>query len=90
VTLTLQQHLHQRALQTEHAHGAGDAATAGQKFAQEHTKVLLRDILYEDLSTLEWQHKAMKSGVLAHLPLSEMELAVRHQMHTVQEWVQRP
>ena len=67
-----------------------DAETAGQKFAQEHTKVLLRDILYEDLSTLEFAQKAMASGVLKHLPISEMELAVRHQLHTVQEWVNRP
>ena len=66
-----------------------DAQTAGQKFAQEHTKVLLRDILYEDLSTLEFAQKAMGSGVLKHLPLSEMEIAVRHQLHTVQEWVNR-
>lgn len=67
-----------------------DAKTAGQKFAQEHTKVLLRDILYEDLSTLEFAQKAMASGVLKHLPISEMEIAVRHQLHTVQEWVNRP
>ncbi len=67
-----------------------DAESAGQKFAQEHTKVLLRDILYEDLSTLEFAQKAMGSGVLKHLPLSEMEIAVRHQLHTVQEWVNRP
>jgi phenylpropionate dioxygenase-like ring-hydroxylating dioxygenase large terminal subunit len=67
-----------------------DAESAGQKFAQEHTKVLLRDILYEDLSTLEWQHQAMASGVIHHIPLSDMEIAVRHQFHTVQEWVERP
>jgi len=67
-----------------------DAETAGQRFAQEHTKVLLRDILYEDLSTLEFAQKAMASGVLKHLPISEMEIAVRHQLHTVQEWVNRP
>ena len=67
-----------------------DAESAGQKFAQEHTKVLLRDILYEDLSTLEFAQKAMASGVLRHLPISEMEIAVRHQLHTVQEWVNRP
>jgi phenylpropionate dioxygenase-like ring-hydroxylating dioxygenase large terminal subunit len=67
-----------------------EAETAGQKFAQEHTKVLLRDILYEDLSTLEFAQKAMASGVLKHLPISEMEIAVRHQLHTVQEWVNRP
>ena len=66
-----------------------DAETAGQRFAQEHTKVLLRDILYEDLSTLEFAQKAMASGVLKHLPISEMEIAVRHQLHTVQEWVNR-
>ena len=66
------------------------AESAGQKFAQEHTKVLLRDILYEDLSTLEWAQQAMSSGVLEHLPVSEMEIAVRHQLHTVMEWVNRP
>ena len=60
---------------------------AGEMIAAEHTKVLLRDLLYEDLSTMEAVHRAMKSGVLKQIPVSDMEIAMRHQYHTVLEWV---
>jgi phenylpropionate dioxygenase-like ring-hydroxylating dioxygenase large terminal subunit len=64
------------------------AQNPGQRLAQEHTKVLLRDLLYEDLSTMESQHRALKSGVLTHLNVSdEMEIAVRHQYTNVMRWV---
>ena len=64
------------------------AQNPGQRLAQEHTKVLLRDLLYEDLSTMESTHRALKSGVLEHLNISEeMEMAVRHQYSNVMRWV---
>ena len=65
------------------------ARNPGQRLAQEHTKVLLRDLLYEDLSTMESTHRALKSGVLQHLNISEeMEMAVRHQYTNVMRWVE--
>ncbi|HAC33130.1 MAG TPA: hypothetical protein DCF45_01295 [Gammaproteobacteria bacterium] len=64
-----------------------EATTAAQKIAQEHTKVLLRDILYEDLSTMEQTHESMRSGKLKAMIVGEMEIAVRHQFHQVNQWV---
>ena len=64
-----------------------EAKTAAEKIAQEHTKVLLRDILYEDLSTMEQTHESMKSGKLKSMIVGEMEIAVRHQLYEVMQWV---
>ncbi len=65
-----------------------EAEDYGQRIAQEHTKVLLRDLLYEDLSTLESTQKGMSSGVLKQLHISDgLELAVRQQQWVVQQWV---
>jgi phenylpropionate dioxygenase-like ring-hydroxylating dioxygenase large terminal subunit len=64
------------------------AADVGQRIAQEHTKVLLRDLLYEDLSTMETTHRALKSGALKHMTVGPvMEVAVRHQYTNVMRWV---
>ncbi len=65
-----------------------EAQTAAQKIAQEHTKVLLRDILYEDLSTMEQTHESMKSGKLKTMIVGEMDVAVRHQLYQVTQWVE--
>lgn len=65
-----------------------DAKDYGELIAQEHTKVLLRDLLYEDLSTLESTQRGMASGVLTELNISNsMELSVRQQQWVVQQWV---
>lgn len=65
-----------------------DAKTPSEKIAQEHTKVILRDIVYEDLSTLEDTQEMLESGVLTHLNATfDPEVAVRHQHATVMEWV---
>ena len=64
------------------------AADVGQRIAQEHTKVLLRDLLYEDLSTMETTHRSLKSGALKHMTVGPvMEVAVRHQYTNVMRWV---
>lgn len=63
-------------------------ARPSQRIAQEHTKVLLRDILYEDLSTLEATQEMLASGVIGEMLVSpELEVAVRHQHATVMQWV---
>jgi hypothetical protein len=50
--------------------------------------VLLRDLLYEDLSTMETTHRALKSGALKHMTVGPvMEVAVRHQYTNVMRWV---
>jgi phenylpropionate dioxygenase-like ring-hydroxylating dioxygenase large terminal subunit len=64
-----------------------DAKDAGQKIAQEYTKVLLRDVLYEDLSTMERLHKALRTGALKTILPGKFEVAVRHQNWIVDQWV---
>ncbi|HAC33432.1 MAG TPA: hypothetical protein DCF45_02820 [Gammaproteobacteria bacterium] len=66
------------------------AQTCGQRIAQEHTKVMLRDIVYEDLSTLEQTQEMLASGVIDKLHISsELEVAVRHLHATACEWVEQ-
>ena len=50
------------------------AERLSQEFAQSRGRIVLR----EDLSTLEAQHAALKSGVLTHFQLSQQEIAVQH------------
>ncbi len=64
------------------------AENHGQLIAQEHTKAMLRDLLYEDLSTLESTQRGMSSGLMKYLHISDtLELSVRHQQWVVQQWV---
>lgn len=56
-----------------------DAATAGERIVQEFTRVVLRDTVYEDMSTVEFSQKAFDSGVITEQTLGETEIAVRHQ-----------
>ena len=63
---------------------------AGALLAAEHTKVLLRDAVLEDFGTLEDTQEMLESGALTHLQISEPEIALRHQLHVVDEWLARP
>ena len=64
------------------------AESCSQRIAQEHTKVMLRDIVYEDLSTLEQTQEMLSSGLLKTLNISSsLEVAVRHLHATACEWV---
>jgi phenylpropionate dioxygenase-like ring-hydroxylating dioxygenase large terminal subunit len=63
------------------------AEHAGGLLAQEHTKILLRDAVLEDFSTLEATQQMMESGALTHITISELEIALRHQMHVVNQWL---
>ena len=63
------------------------AEHAGGLLAQEHTKILLRDAVLEDFSTLEATQQMMESGALTHITISELEIALRHQMHVINQWV---
>jgi phenylpropionate dioxygenase-like ring-hydroxylating dioxygenase large terminal subunit len=53
--------------------------TAGGRFYQEYMKVALRDVLLEDLSTLEITQAATETGVKTEMVLQDFELMVRHQ-----------
>ncbi|MGK2942938.1 MAG: aromatic ring-hydroxylating oxygenase subunit alpha [Immundisolibacter sp.] len=66
------------------------AEHAGALLAQEHTKVLLRDAVLEDFGTLEDTQAMMESGALDALTISDGEIALRHQMNVVHQWLARP
>ena len=60
------------------------AENAAQRFSQEYSKVLLRDALLEDASTLEATQSMLASGAKTRFVLQDQELLVRH-AHTVIE-----
>ena len=56
---------------------------AGEKISREFSKVYLRDLLREDLSTVERTQAGLHSGAISHIHLSDQEVAVRHQYAVV-------
>jgi Rieske 2Fe-2S family protein len=54
------------------------AQNLGERLSQDWTLSRGRFVLREDLSTLEAQHAALKSGVLTHIQLSQQEIALQH------------
>ena len=63
------------------------AEHAGGLLAQEHTKVLLRDAVLEDFGTLEDTQQMMESGALKQIMVSDLEIALRHQMWIIDQWM---
>lgn len=55
-----------------------EMTTAGGRFYQEYMKVALRDVLLEDLSTLEHTQAACETRAKTHMHLQEYEIMVRH------------
>jgi phenylpropionate dioxygenase-like ring-hydroxylating dioxygenase large terminal subunit len=53
--------------------------TAGGRFYQEYMKVTLRDVLLEDLGTLEMTQSAAETGAKKEMVINDFELMVRHQ-----------
>ena len=51
--------------------------------------VELRDAVLEDCNTLEAIQAAMDQGLVPEFTLHDHELALRHQYHTVLNWVHR-
>ena len=66
---------------------APQAQNAGQRFSQEYSKVMLRDALLEDASTLEHTQTALTSGAKTHFILQDQELLIRHDYHVIEEHV---
>ena len=52
--------------------------------AQEYSKILFRDALLEDSSTLERTQLGLESGAITHLTFSDQEIACRHLNHVVE------
>jgi phenylpropionate dioxygenase-like ring-hydroxylating dioxygenase large terminal subunit len=60
-----------------------EMTTAGGRFYLEYMKVALRDVLLEDLSTLERTQLALETKAKTHMHLQDYELLVRHGAHVV-------
>jgi phenylpropionate dioxygenase-like ring-hydroxylating dioxygenase large terminal subunit len=56
---------------------------AGDAISQEFNKVMLYDVLLEDLYTIENTQRVLRSGANTHLQFSDHELACRHAYETV-------
>ena len=65
-----------------------EVTTAGGRFYQEYMKVALRDVLLEDLSTLEHTHRAAETGAKNVMFIQDNEIAVRHQLWAVQRMIE--
>jgi hypothetical protein len=59
------------------------AQNAAERFGQENTMVEFRDIVLEDLSTLERIQRALDTGQIKHFHYHDHELALRHQHKVV-------
>ncbi|WP_417586916.1 aromatic ring-hydroxylating oxygenase subunit alpha [Pararhodobacter oceanensis] len=62
--------------------------TAGGRFYQEYMKVTLRDVLLEDLATLEMTQEAAETGAKTEMVINDFELMVRHQAVVVDRIVE--
>ncbi len=60
---------------------------AGGRFYQEYMKVVLRDVLLEDLSTLEQIQAGCETGSRTHMILNDYEIMVRHNAHVVERLI---
>jgi phenylpropionate dioxygenase-like ring-hydroxylating dioxygenase large terminal subunit len=61
------------------------AESSGQKLAQGYTAISLRDLLYEDLSTMEGVQRGLESGALKTIFPGNFELPIRHQYWAVEQ-----
>ena len=64
-----------------------EAETAGDLIAQEYPSIHQRDVIREDMSTLEGTQQMMKSGVLTEMQLCDEEITVRHNHKEIADYV---
>lgn len=64
-----------------------EMTTAGGRFYQEYMKVALRDVLLEDLSTLEHTQSGCEARAKTHMQLQEHEIMVRHNAWVVDRMI---
>ena len=62
---------------------------AGEQISREYSKIYLRDLLREDLSTVERTQAGLASGAIREMYLSDQEVAVRHGYHMVEAYLRR-
>ena len=63
------------------------AHTAAQRFSQEYSKVIFRDILTEDASTLEQTQEVLASGAKKEFILQDQELLVRFGNRVMEDYI---
>jgi phenylpropionate dioxygenase-like ring-hydroxylating dioxygenase large terminal subunit len=64
--------------------------TAGERFAEEYGRVFVRDVLMEEMSTVEKSQEVYASGAKRHLVLHDEEIMIRHDLRVRDEYVRRP
>jgi phenylpropionate dioxygenase-like ring-hydroxylating dioxygenase large terminal subunit len=60
---------------------------AGQRFSQEYSKIIFRDVLMEDANTLEKTQQVLASGAKTHFVLQDQEILIRHDHKVHEEFV---
>ncbi len=60
------------------------------RIAQQNSQAVVRDVIREDLSTLENTQTVLRSGAISHMQLNDNEIAVRHSYYKVNEFVNAP
>jgi len=66
-----------------------EMTTAGGRFFLEYMKVALRDVLLEDMSTVERTQKAAETGAKKFMLLQDSEILVRHSYHAVERMLNK-
>lgn len=64
--------------------------TVSGRIAQQNSQSALRDVIREDLVTLENTQSVLRSGAISHMQLNDNEIAVRHSYFKVAERVNAP
>lgn len=62
--------------------------TPGEYISQEYVRTLMRDVVREDLNTMESTQSTFLGGGNTHMHLSDQEIAVRHGYKVVQRMVE--
>jgi glycine betaine catabolism A len=65
-------------------------ANAGERISQEFMRTRSRDIVREDLNTLENIQASLNSRAIPHLYLSEQEVLIRHRLKIISDMVSAP
>ncbi len=62
-------------------------ANAGQRFANEYNRIVFRDTIMEDGSTLEQTQTVLASGAKKHFIFQDEELLLRHDNQVLQQFI---
>ncbi len=67
-----------------------EAKTAGERLGQAFSKVRAREVLREDLNTLEATQDALMSGAMRYILLSQQELPIQHHFKVAEDMIAQP